>query len=120
MSRRLVKSIGAAVDGIGLVWRHEPNFRIHIFVFFLVLIAAYSLALPTLHIAMLCLTSSLVLILEVINTVFEHFLDSMKPRLTMQVKEIKDLMAGAVFLSAVGAIFVGILLFFPPIMLLFS
>ncbi len=54
-----------------------------------------------------------VLVLEVVNTIFEKFVDILKPRLHNYVGIIKDMMAAAVLLAAVGAVAVAIMVFLP-------
>lgn len=54
-----------------------------------------------------------VLILELLNTVLEIFVDLVKPRMHHYSQIIKDMMAAAVLLASLGALFVGIIIFAP-------
>jgi len=54
-----------------------------------------------------------VLVLELLNTIFEHLSDILKPRLHHYINIIKDLMAAAVLLASLGAIVVGLIIFWP-------
>ena len=62
----------------------------------------------------------LLLILEIINTIFERLLDLLKPRLHQYVKDIKDMTAAAVFISSLAAIIIGLIIFLPPLIQLFN
>ncbi|MDP2864275.1 MAG: diacylglycerol kinase family protein [bacterium] len=56
---------------------------------------------------------AVVLALELINTQIEKVLNILKPDYDQKVKIIKDISAGAVLLFCLGAIIIGILIFFP-------
>ena len=61
-----------------------------------------------------------VLVLEIINTVFERVTDVLKPRVHPYAGAMKDLMAGAVFITSVGAAAVGVFILGPHILDLFN
>lgn len=54
-----------------------------------------------------------VLILELINTVFEYLTDLVNPKLQPAARVVKDTMAGAVFLASLFAVVVGGVIFWP-------
>ena len=54
-----------------------------------------------------------VLVMEILNTVFEYFADMLKPRIHHYVHLIKDIMAGAVLITSLGAFFIGLIIFLP-------
>jgi diacylglycerol kinase (ATP) len=56
-----------------------------------------------------------VLVAEIFNSAIEKICDLLKPRLEERVGLIKDISAAAVFLTSVGALIIGILLFWPHI-----
>lgn len=62
---------------------------------------------------LLVLSMALVLILEVVNSVFEQLVDLLKPRLHYVVGEIKNMMAAAVLLASLAAAVVGGVIFWP-------
>ena len=51
--------------------------------------------------------------MEILNTVLEYLIDLLKPRLHHYVHVIKDVMAGAVLLTALIALAVGVVIFYP-------
>jgi diacylglycerol kinase len=51
--------------------------------------------------------------MEILNTALEKFTDLLKPRLHHYVSYIKDIMAGGVLITAIGALVGGGLLFYP-------
>ena len=54
-----------------------------------------------------------VLILELVNIIFERLVDMLQPRIHHYAEIIKDLMATAVLVASAGALIVGILVFYP-------
>jgi len=55
-----------------------------------------------------------------VNSIFERISDAFKPRLHPIVKEVKDMMAGAVLLASIFSVIVGVLIFYPYVQLLVS
>ena len=106
-----MKSLTYAINGLVNVFRHENSFRIQVLVAVIVLTAAVILPLEAWQIILLILMAAAVMILEILNTIFERLSDVLKPRLHPLVKEIKDMMAGAVLLTSVTATIVGVLIF---------
>lgn len=61
----------------------------------------------------LTLVIVIVLVLELINSAMERFVDVISPRLHSQAEDVKDVMAGAVLIASVGAAIIGVLIFLP-------
>ncbi len=62
------------------------------------------------------LLAAAVLILELFNSVIERIADGLSPRLRPMVRDIKDVMAAAVLITAVVAAIVGVIIFLPYIL----
>ncbi|HBU27760.1 TPA: diacylglycerol kinase [Candidatus Uhrbacteria bacterium] len=122
MTRRssFFSSISHALRGVYVVFRDERNFRIQTISAVLVLCAATLLQVRVWEYVLLLLLSSAVLILELFNSVIERMADGLKPRLQPIVRDIKDLMAGAVLLTAITAGIVGVIIFLPYAVQLFK
>jgi len=118
MSTRLFQSFRAAVRGVALVLREEPNFRIEIFVGGAVLLLAYLLRVSQLEVLILLLVSTVVLVLELSNTAAEHLVDLLRPRLHESVRRVKDVVAAAVLVASLGAAVIGFIIFVPRILAL--
>jgi diacylglycerol kinase (ATP) len=69
--------------------------------------------LPSVEIALLAVTATLVLAAEVLNTAVEMLTDLLHPGRGPAAAAVKDVAAGAVMLAAGVALAVGLLLFFP-------
>ncbi len=111
--KKFIRSLKHAIDGLNYAASHERNFRIEIFVAALVLVFIFIFKVKSWEAIALILMIMWVLIAELINTVLERVVDILKPRIHPYAHLIKDLMAGAVLISSVVAIIVGIIIFYP-------
>ena len=110
---KLLNSFRPALHGVSHVAREEQNFRIQLAVAAVVLVLMFVLSIPPGEKALLLLATVLVLVLELLNSVFERITDLMKPRVHHYVEDIKDMMAGAVLVAALGAAGIGLAIFWP-------
>lgn len=108
----LVYSVNAALEGIVHTLKSERNMRLHFLAGFLVLLAGIYFDLSSVEFMILCFAVSFVLVAEMFNTAVEHGVDLMSDDYHPLAKIVKDISAGAVFVSAVNAVIVGYLLLF--------
>lgn len=109
---RLLKSFQHAFQGLGMIFQEERNFRIHVICSLAVFALSALFRIHWYEFLLIFISVILLLILEIINTVFERFQDLVKPRVHHYVAFIKDVMAGAVVLAALNASVVsGVILF---------
>ena len=113
--KTLVKSIRYAVKGMIYVFQNEQNFRFQIIAAIIVIILMIIFPLQNWERILLSLVVFMVLILELINTAFEKIVDILKPRVHFYVEIVKDIMAAVVLLASLGALMIGIYIFFPHI-----
>ncbi len=104
-----------AAYGLKTAFKEEQNFRIQCWIAVVVLILAAVLKLNRVEMSIIILTILAVLSFELINSQIEKFLDILHPNHHPRVKIIKDFSAGAVLLSALGSIIIGLLIFLPHI-----
>lgn len=84
-----------------MVMQQERNFRIHMIVALLVIVAGIVVKLSTFEWSVIVLTISLVMTMEMVNTSIETLLDYVKPDLHPTAKVIKDITAGAVLVASI-------------------
>jgi diacylglycerol kinase len=112
--KRFWKSFAHAVAGIVRIAEEEQSFRLQMLA--AAVVFGLMIVMPTLQIwerVTLTLMVAAVLVLEIINSIFERLADAVEPRVSPMVKEIKDMMAGAVLLTAIASVLVGYLIFWP-------
>ena len=111
-SKGLLGSFIFAFEGIGHTLMAERNMRIHFLAGFLVLLIGIYIELSAIEFMLLSVTICFVLIAEMFNTAVEHAVDLIEQEYHPLAKIIKDIAAGAVFVSVVNAVVVGYLLLF--------
>jgi len=118
--RRLKKSFRFAFSGLKTIIKKEQNFRIHFAIAILVVIFGVIFKVSIWEWIALLLMIFFIFLLEIVNTVFERFVDMLKPRLSTYAKEIKDLMSAAVLIAAVLSIIIGLIIFVPRFIQFFN
>lgn len=108
-----LKNFWAALRGIKVAFFEEISFQLQSLAAIVVLIFAFFLGVPKVQIIILLFTICLVLTLELVNSIVERILDIIKAEHDPKIKDAKDIMAGAVTISAMIALIVGILIFGP-------
>lgn len=108
---KLLKSFQYAINGIVFCVRHERNMRIHIVAMLYVAFFSQFYDLSRSEVILLIITCALVMITELVNTSIEVIIDKVSPNYSPLAKVGKDIAAGAVFLSAISAVIVGVVLF---------
>jgi len=114
----LVERFIHAFRGLGYAWQKEPNFRIEVAIAIGVLGAMVVLPLNAVERAVLVLVIALVLVLEILNSVFERVLDVVHPDFSSEVKRIKDTMAGAVLVASAASVIIAGFILVQPFLLL--
>jgi undecaprenol kinase len=109
--KQFFKSLKYAIQGLRDIARREQSFRIQLFAGSIVVVLIFIFPMATWERVLLIVMISAVLVLEVINSIFERISDALKPRLHPMVREVKDMMAGAVLITAITSIIVAGLIF---------
>jgi diacylglycerol kinase (ATP) len=107
-----------AVRGIIRLLKTQQNAWIHAFATACVVVLGAVLGVSAWEWCALILVITLVWVAEALNTAFEFLCDVVSPDFHPLVKESKDIAAGAVLLSALGAVAVGLVIFVPYLLAL--
>ncbi len=108
-----IRSIKHALEGLLLMLKTQPNAWIHLAATTVVVLAGFYYEITATHWAIITLTILSVWVAEILNTAFEYLCDVTKPEFHPAVKMAKDIAAGAVLISAAGAIVIGLIIFLP-------
>ncbi|MBU2542206.1 diacylglycerol kinase [Patescibacteria group bacterium] len=111
--KQLFQSFKNAWWGVKYVFKNEQNFRVQLFIAFLVILASFVLKISRAEYILIFLIIILIIILEFLNSAVEKFIDVLKPRLSFQIKAVKDIMAATVFLASLGSLGIGTIIFWP-------
>ncbi len=111
--KNIFLSLQNAWRGLWKVLVKEPAFKYMVAAALLVVGAMLYFPTSRTEKAVLLVTIFSVLGLEMINSIMERFLDFLQPSYDPRVRVIKDLLSGFVFLVILGAVIIGILIFWP-------
>lgn len=113
--RRFVRSLRFAWNGIATLAKEEQSFRLQLLAALVLAVLVFLFDLSRGETALVVVVAAFTLVLELLNGAVERLVDLFKPRIHAYAEQIKDMMAGAVLVSSVGALLVGILVFWPHI-----
>jgi undecaprenol kinase len=99
-----------ALNGLSAAWRREHSFRTQTIVAIFAVIVLVILRPPLVWWAILALTVSFVLAVELMNSAFEALVDHFHPECHPEIRLIKDIAAGGVLLASIGSLVIGGLL----------
>lgn len=114
------ESFTHAGRGLFIFLKTTHNVWLEIFAFILVILAGMFFKIMKVEWLMIIIVSGIVFISEAFNTAMEIDIDLTSPTYHPYAKDTKDVAAGAVLLSAILAIIVGIMIFAPYIQLWFG
>lgn len=119
VARRHLDSQKHAWDGLYLIIAGQANFRIELAITVLVIIAGFYFKITLLEWYGVLFSITIVLISEALNSALESACDAITTQRRGAIRYAKDVAAGAVLLSAIAAVAVGILVFLPYVTGLF-
>lgn len=111
-----IKSANHAWRGIGILIRTTPNIWGHILFGLLALYLGFILHISTVEWVLIVLCIGLVLVTETLNTAFEVDINLTSPEYHPYARDTKDIASGAVLLSVLTAMVVGLIIFLPKIL----
>lgn len=116
----MIKKFEAAVTGLLYTLRTQVNMSIHLIAALAVFFLGYYFRLEDWEWGILILTVTFVLAAETFNTALELAVNLSCPHYHPLAQKAKDVAAGAVLVTALGAIAAGILIFLPKFLRIFN
>lgn len=114
--RTLFKSFGYAWEGVYFAFRYNQNLRIHFTVAIVVILASIFFRITAFEKGIVGISILLVVCAEMINTAIEEMANLITKEHAQEAKIAKDVAAGMVLLTCIGAVIVGTLIFLPYIL----
>lgn len=114
-SKDRVKSFGYAFNGLKLFFYKEHNARIHALAAIFATSISFWLKISPIEWVAIIGVITLVFIAEIFNSSIEKLADVVSPEINPKIKTVKDLAAGAVLLTAIFAVIVAIIIFYPKL-----
>ena len=117
IAKDLPTSFVYAAKGLGYAFSTQRNFRIHLGFALIALAFGFLLGLNKSDLAIMALTASSVLIVELLNTAIESVVDlAIGKRFHPLAQIAKDCSAGAVLVASISSVLIAVLLLLPPLL----
>lgn len=100
-----------AFRGVFLMLKSERNFQIEVVAFLINLFLIFYFNLSTFDAALILIISIGVLSAEIFNTAIEKICDVVQPEFDKRIGFIKDISAGAVLLTTLASVIVGMVVY---------
>jgi diacylglycerol kinase (ATP) len=106
-------SANAATEGILEAAKNHRHVKFHLLVAFVVLFGCFLIGIEKFEFIAIALITLLVIVAEMFNSALEVVVDLKSPEKNEKARIAKDIAAGAVLITAVGALIVGYLILWP-------
>lgn len=116
IEKPLLRTLSYGFNGILYTLKYERNMVIHFLVMILVIIAGVVFKITFVEWGVCFVLFALVLSLELMNTAIENVVDLVTEEKKTKAKVAKDASAGAVLVSAIFAVIIGISIFLPRLL----
>ena len=117
IAKDLPTSFLYAAKGLGYAFVTQRNFRIHVCFALGAFGLGFFLGLNKTDLAIMALTATSVLVVELLNTAIESVVDlAIGKRFHPLAQIAKDCSAGAVLVASISSVLIAVLLLFPPLL----
>ena len=117
IAKDLPTSFLYAAKGLGYAFSTQRNFRIHVGFALGAFGLGFFLGLNKSELAIMALTATSVLVVELLNTAIESVVDlAIGKRFHPLAQIAKDCSAGAVLVASISSVLIAVLLLFPPLL----
>ena len=115
-NRTIFQSFKSAWEGLWFVFKTERNMKLHCLMAAMAIICSLAFKISEIEFIFVIFSIALVFIAEAANTAFELLLDFIHgDKFHPDVKLLKDILAGGVFIAALNAFVIGLIIFIPRI-----
>lgn len=108
----MLRSFKYAVEGILLALRTQCNLQVHLLATLGVITLSFVCHLPLWKWCCITLCIALVWVAELFNTAIEKLCDRITLEKDESIRQVKDISAGAVLVTAIAAVVMAVLIFF--------
>ena len=116
--KRLFQSFIHAGNGIISAFKTEQNLLIDLICGIITIIIGFLLKISTIELTVVLIVIALVISMELINTAIEYVVDMAMPEIHPLAKLSKDIAAGAVLVSSLMAVVIGLIIYLPKLIAL--
>ncbi len=118
--RKRLASFKYAFTGLGSLFKHEHNARLHLVAALLAIAMGFILAISPVEWMILVIIIAMVFITEILNSAIESLSDYVSPEYSEIIKRVKDYCAAAVLIAAITSVIAGLIIFLPKVIRILS
>ncbi|MBV8388437.1 MAG: diacylglycerol kinase family protein [Mucilaginibacter sp.] len=107
-----------AFNGIWHAAATQLNFRVHLVCALIAVFAGYAFQISSSEWLWVIFCIGMVLVAELFNTAIEFLTDLVSPEYNKKAGLVKDMAAGAVLITAIAALIIGLVIFVPKLLAL--
>jgi diacylglycerol kinase (ATP) len=111
--KQWIRSANNAIEGILHAAKSQRHVRYHFYAAAVVVMFSYMVGTTKSEFLILSLAMIAVLVAEMLNTSVEYLVDMHHPERSEKARAAKDIAAGAVFITAFGAVVIGYIILLP-------
>lgn len=115
-NKNFFEALKNSLNGISYTLKNERNLKIQSVFAILVIAVGIFLKLNYIEFCIIFITIGLVMFAELINTAIEFMLDLYSQEHNDNIKMAKDISSGAVLMTSIVSVVIGIILFLPKIL----
>lgn len=113
--RKWIQSANHAIEGILHAAKTQRHMRYHLYAAILILIISFTIGISWYEFVILITLSIIVLSIEMLNSALESITDVLFKDYDERAKRIKDMAAGSVLITAIGAAIIGYIILYEPV-----
>lgn len=118
--KRTTRKFMNAMKGMVVMVREERSLWVHLFATLVVIIMGIAFEITNTEWIAVVFAIVLVIGFEILNTAIEYLVDIVSFEYNVKAKKIKDVAAMATLIVTIGAIIIGLIIFWPHFMALFG
>lgn len=118
--RKWINSANNAIEGILQAAKSQRHLRYHLYAAFSILIISFILGVRREEFLLIAFLVVLVIVAEMLNSALEMVVDIVSPQINEKARIAKDMAAGAVLITALGAAIVGYVILMPYLKIAFG
>ena len=115
---KFIRGFGYAINGVWHAAVTQLNFRVHLVCALIAVYAGYTLHISNDEWLWIIFCIGMVLVAELFNTAIEFLTDLVSPSYHKKAGLVKDMSAGAVLITAIAALTIGLVIFLPKLLAL--
>lgn len=116
--KKFLRGFTYAFNGIWHAAVTQLNFKVHLVCTLVVVVAGYALHISRGEWLWIILCIGMVLVAELFNTAIELLVDLVSPEYNKNAGLVKDMSAGAVLITTITALVIGLVIFVPKLLVL--